>query len=113
MVTTVTCQNCGERVSSEYARVFGNDADELHACSNCSTQRAVARGAGVDADRDGTPLVHRPDTDDPVRTVTTVDDDPIEQPEQYRLEIVPDGTSDGPTATANTVDSQFDALVNR
>ena len=113
MVTTVTCQNCGERVSSEYARVFGNDSNELHACSNCSTQRAVARGAAVDDDRDGTPMVHRPDTDDPVRTVTTVDDEPTEQPERYRLETLRDGTWDGSTATSHTENSKFEALVNR
>lgn len=113
MVTTVTCQNCGERVSSEYARVFGDDANELHACSNCSTQRAVARGAAVDDDRDGTPLVHRPDTDDPVRTVTTVDDKPTEQPERHRLETLPDGAWDTPGTPSSTGDSQFDALVNR
>ncbi|MDS0223652.1 hypothetical protein NDI54_20120 [Haloarcula sp. S1AR25-5A] len=69
MVTSVSCLNCGEPVDAQYARVFGNDDDEVHACRNCSTQGAIANGAAVDADRDGTPLVHRPDVDEPVEAV--------------------------------------------
>ncbi len=69
MVTSVTCLNCGEPVDAQYARVFGNDDDEVHACRNCSTQGAIANGAAVDADRDGTPLVYRPDVDEPVEAV--------------------------------------------
>ncbi|WP_049938431.1 DUF7563 family protein [Haloarcula marismortui] len=69
MVTSVSCLNCGEPVDAQYARVFGNDDDEVHACRNCATQGAIANGAAVDADRDGTPLVHRPDVDEPVEAV--------------------------------------------
>ncbi|NLV08288.1 hypothetical protein GOC83_19410 [Haloarcula rubripromontorii] len=66
MVSAVTCQNCGEHVDAQYARVFGNEQNEVHACRNCSTQGAIANGAAVDADRDGTLLVHRPGVDEPV-----------------------------------------------
>jgi len=73
MVHSTSCQTCGEQVMAKYARVFENDKDELHACPNCSTQRALARGTGVDADRDGALLVHHPDKSEPVEALIETD----------------------------------------
>ena len=58
------CRGCGARVSKTYARVFGDQDDIFHSCSECSTQEAVASSAG--ASPSGTPRVHRPDESDPV-----------------------------------------------
>lgn len=114
MVTTVSCQNCGARVSAEYARVFGNDADELHACSNCSTQRAVARGAAVDAGRDGTLLVHHPDTDEPVEALMETDRTASNATGRYRLEELPPSTAESAATRPGRpdgTDEAFEALV--
>ena len=116
MVTTVSCQNCGARVSAEYARVFGNDADELHACSNCSTQRAVARGAAVDANRDGTLLVHHPDTDEPVEALIETDRTESNATGRYRFEELPPTTTESATTTpgqGDGIDEAFETLVAR
>ena len=113
MVSAVTCQNCGAHVDAQYARVFGNDDNEVHACRNCSTQGAIANGAAVDADRDGTPLVHRPNVDEPVEAVfdeTDSDTNPVE--DRLTLEEIheqPATIQD--STTDNRDDKAFAALV--
>ena len=42
------CRNCGSWVTSDYVRVFGEDRETLHACPDCTTAKALARGAGAD-----------------------------------------------------------------
>lgn len=39
------CQNCGTRVTLQFARVFGDNDDIVHACTNCSTYREMHRNA--------------------------------------------------------------------
>lgn len=99
---------------AEYARVFGNDDDELHACPNCSTQRALARGAGVDADRDGTLLVHHPDRDEPVEAVIETDrtdSTPTTQYEFDELSPSPLAGDEQAQGRATSSDEAFEALV--
>jgi hypothetical protein len=38
---------CGNRVTQQFIRVFGRNGD-LHACLECSTRDALAKGAGAD-----------------------------------------------------------------
>jgi hypothetical protein len=114
MVHSIACQTCGEQVMAEYARVFGNDDDELHACPNCSTQRALARGAGVDADRDGTLLVHHPDRDEPVEAVIETDrtdSTPTTQYEFDELSPSPLAGDEQAQGRATSSDEAFEALV--
>ncbi|GGM50210.1 hypothetical protein [Haloarcula argentinensis] len=112
MVSAVTCQNCGARVDAQYARVFGNDDNEVHACRNCSTQGAIANGAAVDADRDGTPLVHRPDADEPVEAVfdeTDSDTDAVE--DRLTLEEMREQPATMQDSMTDPHDDAFAALV--
>ncbi len=37
-----SCRNCGEHVSPQFARVFGDNDDAVYACTNCSTFRELA-----------------------------------------------------------------------
>lgn len=46
------CQNCGEPVSSRFARVFGNNQNEVHACLECATEKELYRGSGRAPDVD-------------------------------------------------------------
>jgi len=113
MVTSVTCLNCGEPVDAQYARVFGNDDDEVHACRNCSTQGAIANGAAVDADRDGTPLVHRPDVDEPVEAVFHETDSDADTEDRVTLEELREQSAT-PQTTSRTDhhdDEAFAALI--
>jgi hypothetical protein len=66
---SVACQGCGATVSAAYARVFGDQDDALHACPGCTSQAALANGAGAAPDADGTRRVHRPNADGPVPAV--------------------------------------------
>lgn len=94
--------------------MFWNDADELHACSSCSTRQAVARSAAVDADRDGTLLVHHPDTDGPVEALVETDRTASNATSRYRLKELPPSTAEAAGATAGRADSSdddFEALV--
>ena len=114
MVTSVSCLNCGEPVDAQYARVFGNDDDEVHACRNCATQGAIANGAAVDADRDGTPMVHRPDVDEPVEAVfheAESEEDTADHVtlEELREQSPSDSTPDAATETHD--DEAFVALI--
>ena len=35
------CTNCGEHVTRQFARVFGDNADIVKACPNCATYREL------------------------------------------------------------------------
>jgi len=113
MVTSVSCLNCGEPVNAQYARVFGNDDDEVHACRNCSTQGDIANGAAVDADRDGTPLVHRPDVDEPVEAVFHETESKEDTADRVTLEELREqsASTQTPSRTDNHDDEAFAALV--
>jgi ferredoxin-like protein FixX len=42
------CRNCGSYVTTCFARVFGNNEDEVYACLECSTMRALREGSGIE-----------------------------------------------------------------
>jgi len=37
-----TCDNCGAHVSTQFARVFGDENGELRACLRCSANAGIA-----------------------------------------------------------------------
>lgn len=39
------CQNCGTQVTRQFARVFGDNADVVHACPDCETYREMKNAA--------------------------------------------------------------------
>lgn len=47
-----TCRYCGAHVTDRFRRVFGDDRDRAHRCSECDCYRRLSRGsaAGVDVD---------------------------------------------------------------
>lgn len=45
-----TCENCGEFVTDRFAKAFGDNAGDVHACPECKGMTAVKRGAGADPD---------------------------------------------------------------
>ena len=109
-----TCQNCGQPVDAQYARVFGNEDDEVHACTNCSTHRAIARGAAVAPDRDGTLLVHRPGLDEPVDAVIRDedgDDHELETATRFSLTDVHDQLSESLTQSSSTPGADGEAFA--
>ncbi len=36
-----TCNRCGSYVSESYAKVFGNNEDEVYACPSCERSRGM------------------------------------------------------------------------
>jgi len=42
------CRNCGTYVSSRFARVFGDNDDQVYRCIECSTLRALQQGAATE-----------------------------------------------------------------
>jgi hypothetical protein len=48
------CQSCGNHVSRDFARVFGNNDGEVWACRDCTTATAIRGGATRSEDADGT-----------------------------------------------------------
>lgn len=46
-VGSTRCRNCGTYVSSQFAKVFGDNEDEIHRCIECSTLRDLQQGAGT------------------------------------------------------------------
>ncbi len=38
------CQQCGNKVTEQYRRVFGGNDDVVHGCYDCETYRAAYRG---------------------------------------------------------------------
>jgi protein-arginine kinase activator protein McsA len=43
------CQNCGEPVTEHFARVFGDNNNDVHACYSCTSHEAVTQGAASNA----------------------------------------------------------------
>ena len=39
------CQNCDRQVTRQFARVFGDNRDVVHACPECATLRVMDREA--------------------------------------------------------------------
>ena len=65
MVTRVQCRSCGAFVTAAFARVYGNDADELYACPECSTRGDRTNCAGTAPEADGSLHVHKPGLENP------------------------------------------------
>jgi hypothetical protein len=97
-------------VTAAYARVFGNDNNEIHACRECTSQRALANGAALRADRDGTLLVHRPDAPTPVPTATD-DHERADEPDRPLLSNRQSSPERAPAATRDHADDRFEQLV--
>lgn len=57
MHRSTPCQNCGNHVSAAFARVFGNDENEVYACRNCNTMRNIKRCAATAPDAEGQLMV--------------------------------------------------------
>ena len=41
------CLNCGELVSSRFARVFGDNEDDVYACPSCRGMQELYDGAAA------------------------------------------------------------------
>jgi hypothetical protein len=41
------CQNCGSFVSAHFARVFGDNDDQVWACLDCTTGTDILSGGAV------------------------------------------------------------------
>lgn len=48
--TQQQCRSCGAHVTQQFARVFGDNGDEVHACHNCAMAAALMNGAAADTD---------------------------------------------------------------
>jgi hypothetical protein len=46
-VTSNECNNCGSFVTPQFARVFGDNDDEVYGCLNCQTARELREQAHV------------------------------------------------------------------
>lgn len=44
------CGNCGAHVTPQFARVFGDNSDNVNACPNCTTYRKMGTAAIVSND---------------------------------------------------------------
>lgn len=44
-MTMQRCQSCGSFVTTDFARVFGNNADEVFGCLDCMTYSEIQHGA--------------------------------------------------------------------
>jgi hypothetical protein len=42
------CLGCGESITERFARVFGDNNDEVHACYDCENYDAITNGAASD-----------------------------------------------------------------
>ena len=42
------CRSCGGHVSAEFARVFGDQANEVYACLACARNGALVDGAAAE-----------------------------------------------------------------
>jgi uncharacterized protein YcgI (DUF1989 family) len=45
------CRNCGAHVTERFARVFGNNGNQVHACLDCSVNTDLYEGGGLARDR--------------------------------------------------------------
>lgn len=86
MVTRTQCQACRASVTATFARVFGNNDDEVHACPSCLTWGDVSNCAATSPAADGTRRVHKPGLEDPEPTVFR-DDDEAEPDPRDRLTL--------------------------
>lgn len=46
MHTMPRCRNCDSHVTERFARVFGDNQDDVHNCIDCATNRDLYDGAG-------------------------------------------------------------------
>lgn len=46
MCTMARCRNCDSHVTVQFARVFGDNQNEVHSCIDCATNRDLYDGAG-------------------------------------------------------------------
>ena len=51
------CQSCGGFVTERFARVFGNNQDEVHGCLDCMSNTDVKNGGAHDVDADTSSLI--------------------------------------------------------
>lgn len=49
--TAPRCRNCGAQRTKQFARVFGDNDDVIHACPDCETYRAM-KNAGNPEERE-------------------------------------------------------------
>ena len=47
------CEGCDGHVSSEFARVMGDNDGVVHACLKCATNTVGEKAGGIEADDDG------------------------------------------------------------
>lgn len=45
------CQNCGAPVFPAFARVFGDDNNDVYACTDCTDNRLIKAGKAAGARR--------------------------------------------------------------
>ncbi|WP_143823920.1 DUF7563 family protein [Natronorubrum thiooxidans] len=45
--TDSSCRHCGAHVSDRFSRVFGDDDDRAHRCSECDTYARLSRGSAA------------------------------------------------------------------
>lgn len=53
------CQNCDSFVTKDFARVFGNNQNEVHGCLDCIGNTDVKRGGARSKDATSTLVVGR------------------------------------------------------
>ena len=46
------CRNCGAHISEDFARVFGDQSNDVHACMECSCQEHLFAGGAADPTRE-------------------------------------------------------------
>lgn len=47
---TCTCRHCGEHVSADFRRVYGDGEDRVHRCPDCDTWIRLCEGSAADLD---------------------------------------------------------------
>jgi hypothetical protein len=48
--TTPNCNVCGSTVSHRFAKIFGDNDDEIYGCLECSTKRVLHSGGAASID---------------------------------------------------------------
>ncbi|OVE84730.1 DUF7563 family protein [Natronolimnobius baerhuensis] len=46
-LTLSTCQNCGNHVSDQFSRVYGDNQNRVHRCPDCDSYRRLTRGSAA------------------------------------------------------------------
>ncbi|MGZ0745713.1 DUF7563 family protein [Haloparvum sp. AD34] len=44
------CLNCGAHVSTDFARTFGDDDNQVHRCQSCDSRGRIQRGSAAGLD---------------------------------------------------------------